>query len=541
MTDGDKRIPGRPRDRRILLAVLAVAALPFFAGYAVVEHLSTRSAVAEAKVAAAMTAAPFGSSLGNAVNKRLALVRGMTAFVAFASNDPATLSASFPTFAAALRTGVSGVRTIGIGPDFVVRMVSPLDGNEEVLGLDLLADARPGFADALMRSIESRDVSIYGPLPLRQEGIGLIARQAVFVDDRPWGAIGVIFDLDPMLEEAQLAALAPTYLYALRRDDGAFVAGDPAAFVLDPVIEPIHIADGRWELAVAPAAGWDHLARRPTEQVLVALAFLVMGGLVQTVIVLVAGRRAALTRLVAERTEELAARNRELALAKSELEQFAYIATHDLQEPVRTVGNYVQLLERHLEGRLDDEGRELIGYVVSSAVHLRALVRDMQLYVAEGRTPLPDHPVPAERAVAIALKGLADKVEATKAVIGHGPLPAVMADERRLARVFHILIDNAVTYGKPGRPPSVRITAARDGDFDVLSVADDGIGIAPEHHERVFQVFRRLQARDTHPGTGMGLAIARKMALRLGGDLTVDSRPGQGSVFSLRLPAPPAG
>ncbi len=508
--------------------------------HAWIADLHARSDEDALRAQVSAVASLYANSLGNAINQRLALVRGVAAFVSVEiRNDEAV--GEFAAYAEEVRASVGGVRNVSVAPGFVVRQVHPLKGNERVLGNDLLADRRPDFVETVHRAIALRDVTAHGPLPLIQGGMGVIARQAVFRDGAPWGAVGVVFDLDPILVDANLPNLPSELIYGLRRADQATVAGDPAAFVLDPILERIRISDGFWELAVVPAVGWREASRDPQGEALILALIVGFGLLVQMVIVLLAERRVALAALVDARTRDLARRTEELAVAKDELEQFAYAAAHDLQEPVRTLASYTQLLARHLGDGLDAEGRELAAFVTGGAKRLQALLRDVQLFVAEDRAPLPTGPAPADRALAAALRALDDRVREAAATVIRSELPEVMADERRLKEILVVLIGNAIAYRAPERSLEIRIDARREGDADILCVTDNGIGIAPQHHDQIFQVFRRLHRRSELSGTGMGLAIARKMALRLGGGISVDSSPEWGSTFSLRLPSASSG
>jgi len=531
------------RTRWVLVAAMALTAAALAGAYVWADGVRARSAVAELRAEAAGAASAFGSSLSNAVNNRLALVRGLTAFVT-AQAPEGQLDARFPMFADALRASMAGIRNISVSPDFVVRLVNPVAGNQKVIGNHLLNDPRPGFADTVRRAIETREVTTHGPLPLIQGGMGLIARQAVFVDGAVWGAVGVVLDFQPILDEANLTSLEPRYAWSIRRSDKGVVAGDPAVFVMDPIVERIDVPGGDLELAIAPHRGWAATADAVNEHWLFSTFFLGLALLIELIVFLVAERRITLASLVERRTRDLELARREadrkaeeLAVAKRELEQFAYAAAHDLQEPVRAVVSYTQMLARHLGDRLDGEGEEYLHTVVEGATRLKGLLRDVQLFIAEDRAPLPDSPQPAEKALDAALAAVQRAITHTGASVARAPLPPVMADERRLREMLAILIANALEYRHPDRAPDVRIGAHREDGFDVLTVADNGIGIDPAYHERIFEVFRRLHPRDRHPGTGMGLAIARKMAERLGGAITVRSEPDKGSTFAIRLPA----
>ena len=225
-----------------------------------------------------------------------------------------------------------------------------------------------------------------------------------------------------------------------------------------------------------------------------------------------------------------------LRLANEEVERLAYVAAHDLQEPLRAITSYSQLVSATHGASLDDEGREWLGEVVSAASRMKLLLRDIQFYLAEKSLPLPAQATPADEALHTALGKLALPIETARAEIDAAPLPAVGADARRLTEIFSVLLANAVQYRSADRPLRIRIGARREGAFDVIDVTDNGMGIEPQYFERVFQVFQRLHSRADHPGTGMGLAIVRKMADRLGGRIEVASTFGAGSTFSVFLP-----
>lgn len=550
------RLAARRRTRpgcrhRMTLVLVAALLAALWASWGWVDAVRMRWALAELRAAVATTATPYAGSLGSALNKRLALVRGLAAFVTVEVRKDAgrdglsdELEEEFAAYADALRASVPGIRNISAAPGFVVRLVNPVAGNERVLGNNLLADPRPGFPETVRRAVGTRDVATHGPVELIQGGPGLIARAVVFRDGEPWGAVGAVFDLGPILEEANLSGLGPQIVFALRRAGGHPFAGREPVLGMDPIIERIRVPDGDWELALAPAEGWEAAARARAAHGPVLALFVGGGGLLILVVVLVVEGRGALARLVEQRTRELEQARRdadhkaeELALARRELEQFAFAAAHDLQEPVRTMGSYAQLLQREIGPVLDEERAVLLDRVVEGAKRLKALLRDVQIFIAETAIPLPDGPVAADRALDAALLALGPQVARAGGRITRDPLPAVLADERRLREIFLALIANALEYRHPDRKPDIHVRACRIGDEVVIEVRDNGIGIDPRYHEQIFQVFRRLHGRDEHPGTGMGLPIARKMAERLGGGLAVRSEAGQGSSFLIRLPA----
>ncbi|MFD1625815.1 sensor histidine kinase [Azospirillum griseum] len=517
-----------------LVAAQAGVTLLLLAVYWWGSGVYTRFLVAEHRTAAALTAASLASSLTSALNERLALVRGLTSFVDVGVTS-GHLPSEFPRYAEGLRRSVPGVRNISAAPGFVVRHVHPLEGNEKVLGNDLLQDARPGFADTVQRAIVTMDVTVHGPVALIQGGQGLIARQVVpgvGEGARPWGAVGMVFDLRSVLDEVHFDRVPPHLGFALHTDNGQQVAGDAAILKRDPLIERIELPDSHWKLAIAARAGWSALARGDQSFLAFQGAFLLLACLIETLAFLAFSRRQTLESLVERRTAEL-------GRAKNEMEQFAYAAAHDLQEPLRVIASYAQLLEKQQKGRLDEESEGFIREIVDGAGRLKMLLRDVQLFLAEDRVPLSNRPVLAEDALNAAVTLLRKRIAEAGATIIASDLPLVAADERRLREIFVVLIGNAVEYRHSYRAAEIRVSHRRQDGYDVIEVRDNGIGIDPRFRDQIFEVFRRLHGRDEHPGTGMGLAIARKMVERLGGRITVESTPGVGSVFAVYLPNHP--
>lgn len=226
----------------------------------------------------------------------------------------------------------------------------------------------------------------------------------------------------------------------------------------------------------------------------------------------------------------------ELRRSNRDLEQFAAVASHDLQEPLRMVTAYLELLERRLGARLAEDEREFLGYAVDGARRMRAMIQDLLTYARVGSAPVhPERFLPSEAAAAAAdLLRLA--VEEAKGRVRIGDLPPVRADREQVTLVLQNLLANALTY-RSERPPVVVVEGRREGEEVVVAVRDNGIGIAPEHAERIFGIFQRLHGRERYPGTGIGLAICKRVVERHGGRIWVESRPGAGATFRFTLPA----
>lgn len=240
---------------------------------------------------------------------------------------------------------------------------------------------------------------------------------------------------------------------------------------------------------------------------------------------------------MAEINARLESQAEQLRRSNAELEQFAYVASHDLQEPLRMMSSYAQLISRRYGDRLDKDGRDFITFMVEGAVRMQAMILDLLEFSRIGRKEDPLSDFDAGDGVAAALRNLSAVIQKTGAVIEYDGLPHIMVRAHQFLALMQNLIGNAVKYCHPDRPPHVRITARRDGDLWEFAVADNGIGIAPQYFDRIFLIFQRLHTREKYDGSGIGLAICKKIVEHHGGRIWVDSVPGQGSTFYFTLAA----
>ncbi|MBP0000493.1 MAG: GAF domain-containing protein [Cyanobacteria bacterium SID2] len=247
--------------------------------------------------------------------------------------------------------------------------------------------------------------------------------------------------------------------------------------------------------------------------------------------------RDAILKIVLRQVEELAKLMRELKRSNAELEQFVYIASHDLQEPLNLVSSYVQLLEMRYGNRLDGDAKEFIDFAVQGVTHMQRLIDDLLTYSRVGSRGKPFAPINTSIALEQAQINLQSRIRDSEAVITGESLPVVMGDEIQLTQLFQNLIGNAIKF-RSHRPLSIRVNVREDRDSWVFSVRDNGIGIDPQFAKRIFVIFQRLHTRDEYPGTGIGLAICQRIVERHGGRIWVVSQPNEGATFYFSLPKP---
>jgi PAS domain S-box-containing protein len=226
----------------------------------------------------------------------------------------------------------------------------------------------------------------------------------------------------------------------------------------------------------------------------------------------------------------------ELKRSNDELGQFAYVASHDLQEPLRMVASYTQLLAKRYRGRLDSDADEFIAYAVDGCNRMQQMIRDLLAYSRAGTSEIGFHAISSELALHTALTNLRAAIEESGAVVTHDALPAVTTDDMQLSQVFQNLIGNAIKY-RGAEVPRIHVSVTAEGGKDrIFSVRDNGMGIDPQYFDRIFVLFQRLHGREHFDGTGIGLAICKKILERLGGRIWVESQPGHGSTFHFALP-----
>ncbi len=439
-----------------------------------------------------------------------------------------------------------------------VHFLEPEGRDPLIMGLDLTAE--PRFLGAIRRSREAGDFAASGPVDLARgsdDRTALIAFAPVYskgettdaAGHRPESFAGVylaLLSVGTIVEDA-LSYFEPVamdlYLFdpSLPDDDKLVYAialparGDPltplrappesAAAAMDYFGKP-QVADRRWVAYCVPSDEYLAAARPRAATAGLALGLLATGLL--TGYLLLLGQEAMRREsLVAERTAELARSN-------ADLEQFAYAASHDLQEPLRMVASYVGLLGKRYRGRLDQDADDFIEFAVDGAKRMQELIEDLLTYSRVGTRGKAFEPTDCNRVVDEVIQNLRVLVTEQGALVTRDDLPVINADHTQLAELIQNLVGNAIKF-RGEEPPCVHIAAEKSGGQWHFSVEDNGIGIDPKYNDRIFAVFQRLHTRREYPGTGIGLAVCRRIVERHGGRIWFESKPGDGTIFRFTL------
>jgi light-regulated signal transduction histidine kinase (bacteriophytochrome) len=234
--------------------------------------------------------------------------------------------------------------------------------------------------------------------------------------------------------------------------------------------------------------------------------------------------------------EDLVVKAAELARSNIELQQFAYIASHDLQEPLRAISGFAELLVKRYHGKIDDKADTYIDFITEGTTRMQQMIQDLLAY---SRVQTQVHEfvlIDSNTSFDLALKDLQVATKEHNAVITKDPLPSIYADQEQITKLFQNLIGNAIKFNKPGIAPKVHISAKQDENNWIFSVSDNGIGIDHQYADRIFKIFQRLHTRDEYAGTGIGLAICKRIVEQHGGTIWIESVPDSGSTFYFTIP-----
>jgi signal transduction histidine kinase len=484
-----------------------------------------------------------------AVNKRVYLTLGLKAHV---SVNPDISEQEFADFASLLIMEAEGIRSVTLIKANIISDVYPRAGNEGAIGLDLLN--HPDQRVAAEHAIKSRKPWLAGPIKLVQGGEAFINRAPVYTTipgEEPgggdyWGMVSILIDKETLVAEI-MDSVPDDLAIAIRgRDDrgniGGYFLSTSTIQDNDPISSEISLPTGGWQLDGAPQAGWSQSPPSAlNRRCFGGLSALMCGALVYTVVRATAKHRIYSQQLEATNNELqithqcLTVANASLAQSNQELEQFAYVASHDLQEPLRKVSSFCELLENEYGDQLEGDATLYMEFIVNGAERMRSLIRDLLAFSRVNSQCSQLVKLDSGQALEEAIFNLEVAIDESAAVITHDELPTMRGNLVMLTQLFQNLIGNGIKY-RSDRSPRIHVGVRDDEECWVFSVIDNGIGISPQFHDRVFGIFKRLHGRTEYPGTGVGLAICKRIVDRLQGTIWVESTEGEGATFSFSIP-----
>ncbi len=523
------------------------------------------------------------------INRHVFLTLGLRSHI---SVHPEMNAEEFANLAALIMRDGEGIRSVTSIKGNVINDVYPREGNEDALGLNVLD--HPEQRSAAEHAIATKQPWLAGPVKLVQGGEAFINRVPVFTTEEGgapgegsyWGMVSILIDKDTLVEEISESVPHGLTIAIRGRDNqgrGEIFLGDTEIELRDPLVSEISLPTGTWELYGVPDRGWPRsdpqsIARRIGGSILAIVFGLLVSCLVDATLrfraTSIEARRAnERERLAYETAQNSAAQakkraaeledaqlaalnimedieaahgelskvNGALKQSNEELQQFAYVASHDLKTPLRAISGFAQFLKDDFEGKLDETADEYIQRIVEGVNRMQQLINDLLEFSRIDSQGRPLKPIDLGEVLDDVHDLLRADIESSGAILTSDPLPRVMADRPQLTQLLQNLIGNAVKYHGE-RPPLVHVTADEQAGEWTISVRDNGIGIAPKHHERIFEIFKRLHTQKDYEGTGIGLAVCRRIVQRHNGRIWLESALGEGCTFCFTLEAePPCG
>ena len=521
--------------------------------------------IVEQKAQDTVNLAVHANELTTNINSRFALLEGLYAFT-LANPTEDKLDANFDTFASGLYVSAKGIRNFALAPDGVQRHVYPLEGNENVLGHDLINDERPNVRADVQRTIDTRQIVLSGPYELRQGGLGLVARKALFVNDTFWGLVTMVIDMEPVLDKANLEAHYSQFIYTgIRDDEGNVFYGDSLAFDSQPVTQRIELPDGYWEIAQAPIGGWGAPVRNEV------LAFkgigLVIVGLITALAYLLINRQSRLAYLVQMRTHELSEANDELKndiikrkkaeeevlkyrnhleemvkertaqleATNKELEAFSFSVSHDLKAPLRSLNGFSNILLEDYHDKLDERGKDYLNRVRSGTQKMSLLIDAMLTLSRLTRGELNRVKVDMTELAKSTASCLQESEPDRKVEFVIAENMTANGDAAMVNAVIENLLGNAWKF--TGKHPTARIEfgVTKKNGKTIYFVKDDGAGFDPAYSDNLFVPFQRLHTESEFPGIGIGLATVQRIINQHKGRIWAEGEVEKGATFYFTL------
>lgn len=424
----------------------------------------------------------------------------------------------------------------------VIKKTFPLEGNEEAIEYNLADDST--HARESRKAMLKKELYFEGPFELVQGGTGIVGRLPIFKDDKFWGFSAVIIRTETLLDAFGINGSGDneTYYFQLAKSDPV----DSAATLLynhevdftEGMVHKAQIPIGEWTIYVK-AKNPVHFQRTWPFAIIGFMLAAVMGVFTWYM----SDQPRKMRVLVNERTlslknvnTKLKQNTRELEILNRDLEQFAYIASHDLQEPLRMITSFLVQLQKKYDDKLDDKGKQYIHFAVDGAMRMKQIIQDLLVYSQISRLEEPQQEVDLKAVVDEVTAVLRGTIKERSARITTQNLPKILGHRAPLMLLFQNLIGNSLKYARENIPPEIEIVGKELEDSWEISVSDNGIGIAETYYDKIFILFERLHTSDEYEGTGLGLSIVKKIINNLGGEITVESEVGKGSTFTFTLP-----
>lgn len=417
----------------------------------------------------------------------------------------------------------------------------PLKGNEATIGYTVMEN--PAHRMEAMKALDRMELYFEGPFELRQGGVGMVGRYPIFYDDTLWGFSAVVIRMNTFFEALGIDSTGnnETFVYQLVKYQEENADGN--------LIFPhnLRYSDGVYYTTLVPLGDWHlYVKLRKPEYLYKSLRFSSVGLLLSILLAVfvwyLSVQPQKLRQLVREKTKDLdlanqklESRAQQLLISNKELEQFAYIASHDLQEPLRMVTGFLNRLEKKYNNQLDDKGRLYIHYAVDGAVRMRQVILDLLRYSRLTNQEGEKEEVDLNELISDYRVMRQQLIAEKRASVISTRLPVLTSYKAPLIQVFHNLLDNALKYTREGVFPEIIVGYTDKGNFYEFFVKDNGIGIEEEYFDKIFVIFQRLHDKNEYSGTGMGLAIVSKIVKSMEGTIRIESQPGVGSTFYFTL------
>lgn len=424
----------------------------------------------------------------------------------------------------------------------VITKTYPLQGNEEAIAYNIANDST--HARESRKAMLKRELYFEGPFELVQGGTGIVGRLPIFKDDKFWGFSAVIIRTETLLDAFGINGSGDneTYYFQLAKsnplDSAATLLYDHGVDFTEGMVNKAHIPIGEWTIYVKTKTPVHFKLTWPF-----AVIGFVLAGVMGIFTWYIANQPHKLRIMVNERTGRLKTANnklkqktRELEALNNDLEQFAYIASHDLQEPLRMITSFLAQLQKKYNDQLDDKAKQYIHFAIDGAMRMKQIIQDLLVYSQISQLEEPQQEIDLKEIVDEVTAVLRGTIKERSARITTQNLPKIFGHRAPLMLVLQNLIGNSLKYMRENIPPEIEIVGKELGDSWEISVSDNGIGIEETYYDKIFILFERLHTSDKYEGTGLGLSIVKKIIDNLGGEITVKSEVGKGSTFTFTLP-----